>query len=113
MTDQSHPDPSKQSLGNAIRTELSGFFGAVALRLLGDHPGAAAFATGLAWVCAGLVLQILGSWAASILSPDVTLTRFFVMLVTLYMAVVGLILLCGVMTMLAGAIRYGVGASDR
>lgn len=115
MTDDARTDPSKQSLGQAIAIviEDTGVFPSLARRLLGDSPGVSAFATGLMWVCIGLVLQILGAWFAGILSTDITLTRFFVMLATLYTAVVGLILLCGVMTMLAGAIRYGVGATGR
>jgi hypothetical protein len=113
MTDDTHVDPSKQTLGQAVAVEATGMFAGLARRLLGDSPGVGAFATGLMWVTIGLVLQILGSWFAGILSPDITLTRFFVMLATLYMAVVGLVILCGVMTMLAGAVRYGVGATDR
>jgi hypothetical protein len=113
MTDETRADPSRHSLAQTVTIEATGLFAGLARRLLGDSPGVSAFATGLLWVCIGLVLQILGSWFAGILSTDITLTRFFVMLVTVYMAVVGLILLCGVMTMLAGAIRYGVGATDR
>ena len=104
---------SSESLRHAIGTEVTGLSGSVARRLLGDAPGASAFATGLLWVAAGLALQIVGLWLAALLPADVTLTRFFVMLSTLYTALVGLVLLCGVMTMLAGAVRYGVGATDR
>lgn len=112
MIEGSRTDPSKQSLGQAIAVEVNGVFGGLAHRVLGDSPGVQAFATGLFWVCVGLALQVLGS-SCGILAPEVILTRFFVMVATLYVAVVGLVLLCGVMTILAGAIRYGVGATDR
>lgn len=113
MNDDARTDPSRPTFAQTVTVEANGVFAGLARRLLGDNPGVSAFATGLMWVCIGLVLQILGSWFAGILSTDITLTRIFVMLVTVYMAVVGLILLCGVMTMLAGAIRYGVGATGR
>ena len=85
----------------------------VVRRLLGESPGAGAFATGLLWTAAGLGLQVIGFWLAALLPFDITGTKFFAMLASLYTAIVALVILCGVMTMLAGAIRYGVGATGQ
>lgn len=112
MSDES---PRTTGAESAQRFELtvSGVFEPLARRLLGAAPGAHAFGSGLFVVCVGLAMQVLGSWFAGLLSPDIVMTRLFMVLATTYTVAVGLVVFCGVMTMLAGAIRYGVGATDR
>lgn len=85
---------------------------AVARHLLGESPGVRAFATGLVWTTTGLLLQVVGLWLTTILPFSIVGTKFFFMVSTVFTAAMVLIILCGVMTMLAGAIRYGVGATD-
>ncbi|MCC5823069.1 MAG: hypothetical protein LAT64_07580 [Phycisphaerales bacterium] len=116
MTDAQPGSPESSSqlpLSGSLADEIAGMFIAFARRLLGDTPGARAFGVGLLCVTLAVTMQIAGIWLTAILATSVTHSMFFVALGALYTALAGLLALCGVMTMLAGAIRYGVGASDR
>lgn len=113
MDDATSPNQPDTPPRRDIVRDAPGFCMPVARVFLGNAPGTQAFATGLLAVTLGVVLLVLGSWLTTLLSTDVTFTRFFMMLSTVYSAMVGLLMLCGIITMLAGAIRYGVGATDR
>lgn len=115
MSDETPRTPGGTGAEPAERMDMTvtSVFEPLARRLLGAAPGAHAFGTGLFVVCVGLALQVLGSWFAGLLSSDIVMTRLFMVLATTYTVAVGLVVFCGVMTMLAGAIRYGVGATDR
>lgn len=105
----SPPDPSPAESAFSLPRFVAS---AVARHLLGESPGVRAFATGLVWTTAGLLLQVVGLCLTTILPFSIVGTKFFFMVSTVFTAAMILIILCGVMTMLAGAIRYGVGATD-
>lgn len=119
MTDEhaaalpTQPRPRPADTARHMIDRASGPMNAVARQLLGDSPGVRAFATGILWVVFGQVMLIVGIWLTTLLSFEVTATKFFAMLSVVYSAFASLVILCGVMTMLAGAVRYGTGATDR
>lgn len=90
-----------------------GIFDSVARMFLGDSPGTRAFARGLTAVAAGVTLQMVGTWLLSVMPHEVVGVRLFGVVVAVCTAAITLLLVCGITTMLAGAIRYGVGATDR
>lgn len=90
-----------------------GIFYSIARMFLGDAPGTRAFARGLTAVAAGVTLQMVGTWLLSVMPHQVIGVKLFGMVVAVCTAAITLLLVCGITTMLAGAIRYGVGATGR
>jgi hypothetical protein len=90
-----------------------GIFDSIARMFLGDAPGTRAFARGLTAVAASVTLQMVGTWLLSVMPHQVIGVKLFGMVVAVCTAAITLLLVCGITTMLAGAIRYGVGATGR
>lgn len=90
-----------------------GIFDAIARMFLGNAPGTRAFALGLTAVTSGVSLQMVGTWLLSVMPHEVIGVKLFGMVIAVCTAAIALLILCGIITMLAGAIRYGVGATDR